>query len=227
MTRPGEQNSRHTRNRRGEGGRLRQELIDAASRLLGEGATLQTLSLRAVARAAGIAATSVYLHFPDKLSLLLAVYQGHFDDLAQQLEDAIAAQPTPSTRLRAAAIAYCRFADEQPEAYHVMFSVPGSTDPLVRMPPTDRPGYRVIQAVQQVIMSGADSGSTVTNDPFAATLNLWAALHGLITLRAARPHTAWPPLDTLIDTLLTTQLEVRAATGTGDATEERKVGSSS
>lgn len=217
MTNPGEQNPRHTRNRRGEGGRLRQELIDAASRLLSEGAALETLSLRAVARAAGIATTSVYLHFPDKLSLLLAVYQGHFDDLAQRLEDAIAAQPTASTQLRAAALAYCRFADEQPEAYHVMFSAPGSTARLAQMPPTDRPGYPVIRAVQQVIMSGAESGSTVTSDPFAATLNLWAALHGLITLRAARPHTAWPPLETLIETLLTTQLEVRPVTDTEHA----------
>ncbi|HXS61745.1 MAG TPA: TetR/AcrR family transcriptional regulator [Streptosporangiaceae bacterium] len=32
---------------------------------------------RGVARAVGIAATSVYLHFPGKASLLLAVYQRH------------------------------------------------------------------------------------------------------------------------------------------------------
>jgi AcrR family transcriptional regulator len=194
-----------TRNRRGEGERLRQDLIDAASRLLNEGTTLETLSLRAVARAAGVAATSVYLHFPDKTALLLAVYQGHFDDLAQRLEDAIAQQPTPASQLRAAALTYCRFATEQPEAYYGLFSVPGPTARLAEMPTAQRPGYRVIQAVQQVITAGAQDGTMATEDPYASTLCLWGALHGLITLRAARPHIAWPSMDTLIDVLLTTQ----------------------
>lgn len=197
-----------TRNRRGEGGRLRQDLIDAASRLLSEGASHETLSLRAVARAVGIATTSVYLHFPDKMSLLLAVYQGHFDDLAQRLEDAIARQPTPPGQLRAAALAYCRFAADQPEAYHVMFSAVGSTGRLAEIPPGQRPGYRVLQAVQQVIASGMQAGTTTAGDPLAITLCLWAALHGLITLRAARPHVMWLPLETLVDTLLTTQFTV-------------------
>ncbi len=73
--------ARHLRNPRGEGDRLRQELITAANRLLRSGETIESLSLRAVARAVGIAATSVYLHFDDKASLLLAVYQRHFADL--------------------------------------------------------------------------------------------------------------------------------------------------
>ena len=211
MTTPDDQSPRHTRNRRGEGGRLRQDLIDAASQLLSEGASYETLSLRAVARAVGIATTSVYLHFPDKLSLLLAVYQGHFDDLAQRLEDAIAQQPTPAEGLRAAALAYYRFAADRPEAYRVMFSVPGSTARLDEMPVAQRPGYRVIQAVQQVITTSMEDGGTVAGDPYSATLCLWSALHGLIMLRAARPHVAWPPVETLIDALLTTQFVVRSA----------------
>jgi AcrR family transcriptional regulator len=205
MTTPDDQSPRHTRNRRGEGGRLRQDLIDAASRLLSEGASYETLSLRAVARTVGIATTSVYLHFPDKMSLLLAVYQGHFDNLAQRLEDAIAQQPTPAEGLRAAALAYCRFAADQPEAYRVMFSERGSTAKLDEIPAAQRPGYRVIKAVLQVVTSSMEDGSTVAGDPFSATLCLWSALHGLIALRAARPHVAWPPVETLIDALLTTQ----------------------
>ena len=211
MTTPDDQAPRHTRNRRGEGRRLRQELIDAASQLLSEGTSYETLSLRAVARAVGIATTSVYLHFPDKMSLLLAVYQGHFDDLAQRLEDAIAQQRTPAEGIRAAALAYCRFAADQPEAYRVMFSMPGSTARLAEMPVAQRPGYQVIQAVQRVITASVEDGRTVVGDPYSATLCLWSALHGLITLRAARPHVAWPPLETLVDALLTTQFVAQSA----------------
>ena len=88
--------ARHVRNPRGAGDRLRTDLIEAAGRLLREGATHDTLSLRAVARAVGIAATSVYLHFPDKFSLLLAVYQERFDELGRDLADAIGQETTPA-----------------------------------------------------------------------------------------------------------------------------------
>jgi hypothetical protein len=36
-----------------------------------------------------------------------------------------------------------------------------------------------------------------------ATICLWAALHGLVTLRWARPSFPWPDLDELIDCLIT------------------------
>ena len=47
-----------SRNRRGEGHQLREELIEAASELLARGTSEEALSLRAVAREVGIAPTS-------------------------------------------------------------------------------------------------------------------------------------------------------------------------
>ena len=61
------------RNARGEGERLRQELIRAASQLLESLPGEESLSLRAVARQAGVSAPSVYLHFADKGELVGAV----------------------------------------------------------------------------------------------------------------------------------------------------------
>jgi AcrR family transcriptional regulator len=60
------------RNPRGQGDRLRADIIEAASRLLADPAA-PPLTLRGVARAAGVAATSVYLHFADTDELVLAV----------------------------------------------------------------------------------------------------------------------------------------------------------
>jgi AcrR family transcriptional regulator len=199
--------SRHARNPRGAGDRLRQDLIDAAARLLKDGATHESLSLRAVAREVGIAATSIYLHFPDKIALLLAVYQQQFAQLAQHLDQAIAGHDEPTARLRAVARAYCQFAADRPDAYQVMFTVPDTTGPRRARPviPADqRPGAAVIQSVQNVITECIDAGLIHPTDPLNTTLCLWAALHGLITLRDARPTFPWPPLDALVDTLLTT-----------------------
>jgi AcrR family transcriptional regulator len=194
---------RHVRNPRGEGSRLRQELISAASRLLENGATHESLSLRAVAREVGIAATSVYLHFPDKTALLLAVYGQHFADLASHLDQAIAQHAAPAARLRAAAEAYLQFAADRPDVYHVLFSVPGSAAPAREVPASERPGVAAVAVIQDVITDCVRDGLLPPVDPYAATLSLWAALHGLIVLRAARPNVAWPPPATLTDTLFT------------------------
>ncbi|MFJ5304092.1 TetR/AcrR family transcriptional regulator [Streptomyces sp. NPDC088350] len=207
-SRPGD-TPRHTRNPRGKGERLRQDLISAANRLLENGATHESLSLRAVAREVGIAATSVYLHFPDKVALLLAVYQQHFADLARQLDDAVAQHTSPAAQLRAAIQAYYQFATDHPDAYHVMFTVPTTTNPrraIPAIPDGERPGAAVIQTVQNVITRCIDARLIQPVDPYPATLCLWAAVHGLITLRAARPTVPWPDFDALLDALLTTWL---------------------
>lgn len=197
---------RHTRNPRGEGERLRDELIAATNRLLRAGHTHESLSLRAVAREVGIAATSIYLHFPDKLSLLLAVYERHFAELAHHVELAIDEQADPAAQLRAGVAAYCRFAAEHPDAYYVMFTVPSPSAPANPPPPEYRPGAALIRAIQGVITRCIDAGLTPALDPYHATLCLWTSMHGLITMMAARPYMPWPAAEILLDTLLGTYL---------------------
>jgi AcrR family transcriptional regulator len=209
VTPPPDPPTRHVRNPRGEGDRLRNDLIAAADRLLQAGQTHETLSLRAVAREVGIAATSIYLHFPDKFTLLLAVYQRHFADLARLIDQAVDEQADPAAQLRAAALAYWRFAEQNPNAYYVMFTVPGANGvPGVPTPlPADiRPGAAIVQTVQNVITRCIDAGLTPRLDPYCAALCLWTSLHGLITMIAARPYVPWPPHEQLINTLLGTYI---------------------
>lgn len=205
MTQRSDGPQRHTRNARGEGDRLRDELIAAANRLLRTGHTHESLSLRAVAREVGIAATSIYLHFPDKPALLLAVYERHFAELAQRIGEAIADHADPAAQLRAVAVAYWRFAEEHPDAYHVMFTVP-VTEANTRLPVERRPGTGLILVVQDVITRCIDAGLTPALDPYCAALCLWTSLHGHITMRAARPYLGWPAPESLLDTLLSTYL---------------------
>jgi AcrR family transcriptional regulator len=206
MTAQPDHPARHTRNRRGEGERLRSDLIAAADRLLRTGYTHESLSLRAVARDVGIAATSIYLHFPDRFSLLLAVYQRHFADLAERIDEAIGAHADPAEQLRGVTTAYWGFAAEHPDAYYVMFIVPGTNTIANPLPQEIRPGAAIIQSVQEVITRCVDDGLTPPLDPYCAALCLWTGLHGLITMIAARPHVPWPPQEQLLDTLLSTYI---------------------
>src|SRR5215831_18435358 len=109
------------RNPRGQGERLRDDIIEAASRLLADPAA-PPLTLRAVAREVGVAATSVYLHFDDVESLVLAVVDRRFSELVRVQDEITGADPCQ--RVRAGCLAYCEFGLAHPGHYQVMFTSP-------------------------------------------------------------------------------------------------------
>src|ERR1700676_1347546 len=103
-----------TRNRRGEGARLREEVIAAAARLIEERGQ-DAVSLRAIARSAGITAPSIYAHFEDLDDLLEAVVANTFDALAAYLRRGVEANTDPVARFRATCLAYVAFGHEHPQ----------------------------------------------------------------------------------------------------------------
>ena len=93
---------RRRRNPRGEGARLRDELVEAASDLIAEHGSAEGVSIRAVARRAGVSAPSVYLHFDDRDALISAVLVQRFADLGDAVVEGIEAaggDASPFSRL--------------------------------------------------------------------------------------------------------------------------------
>src|ERR1700729_504443 len=88
-------------NARGQGERLREEIISAAVQMLGDLADDEALSLRAVARAVSISPTSVYLYFPDRDALVAAAMRRCHADMVQAADEAEAAHQDPAPRFRA------------------------------------------------------------------------------------------------------------------------------
>jgi AcrR family transcriptional regulator len=84
------------RNPCGEGARLREEIITAASQIIGETGDDTALTLRGVARRLGIAAPSIYRHFTDVDELKMAVVRRSFAEFAQARDAATAADDDPS-----------------------------------------------------------------------------------------------------------------------------------
>lgn len=175
---------------------MRDELVTAASGLLETLDGQESLSLRAVARAAGIAPQSVYLHFADRRDLLTAVYEVRFAELRAALSVADAADGP--ARLAQICRAYCEYGLRNPGHYRVLFGTAGTPG----WEPTDAqmPGLPVFR---QLVAAVEACGST---DPTATATCLWAAMHGLITLRQDRPSFPWPDLDVLLATLITAHL---------------------
>jgi AcrR family transcriptional regulator len=81
---------RRTRNRRGEGGKLRDELVAAARALLKDAKAESDLTIRGVTRAAGVHPQAFYLHFESLDQLLYTVYTAEFAEFTQALETAAA-----------------------------------------------------------------------------------------------------------------------------------------
>lgn len=186
--------ARRRPNPRGQGNRLRADLVDAASRLLEEGDGEQTLSLRAVARQAGVVPQSVYLHFADRKALLIAVYQARFGELLDALGETTGRDARD--RLRAICRAYCGYAGQHPGHYRVLFGTAGSPG----WQPDEMAGMPALVLLDNAVRAcTGDRAHGIA----PATLCVWAALHGLIVLRRDRPSFPWPDLDSLVDIVLT------------------------
>jgi AcrR family transcriptional regulator len=193
---------RRPRSRRGDGGRLREEIIEAAREILAETGSLEGLTLRGVARRVGIAATSIYLHFPDTEHLAVAATAQTFADLTAAAETAAAGISDPAEELLARCRAYCHFALEHPVHYRVMFGL--DLAPSLAANPGDTPGRRAFQVLVRAVQACQTAGAAAaTGDPFRLASLVWAAEHGLVSLRLARPQFPWSDLDGLVDEAVT------------------------
>jgi AcrR family transcriptional regulator len=188
--RPAKHGPARQRNPRGQGARLRDDIIEAASRLLANPAA-PPLTLRAVAREAGVAATSVYLHFADIESLTLAVAEHRFGELVRLQDAARDEGSDPCQQVRAGCLAYCEFGLAHPGHYQVMFANPL---PLpADMPPGEFPGIVAFRRLTDAV-AGCTGAEPADEQTLFTAMMIWQQLHGIVSLRISRPRFPWPPL---------------------------------
>lgn len=183
------------RNPRGQGERLRVDLIDAAVDLIAETGSVDGVSLRAAAKRAGVSPMAVYNHFADRDALLVAAVEHCWDEF----QAAIAAtldEPEPSARLRAAGDAYVRFALEHPGRYAVMFS--GTRNLPERAVPIGMSAFDTLVAMVADILDARHDG----RDPAFVAVQVHTWIHGMVSLLGCAPDGPWPSTDALLDDLL-------------------------
>lgn len=187
-----------TRNRRGEGGRLRADILRAGVELLDETGDEQAVTLRAVARRVGIAAPSIYVHFADRQAILHAIAVEAFAELTAWLTEARDAVTGPAeARLRAVATAYLTFATQRPQRYRVMFDGVWNSRAAVAagdLTPeqTAELGQDTLAVLAGCLRDCVGEHSSTSDDPTADTVALWLGLHGLAHQRTAAPTFHWP-----------------------------------
>ena len=158
-------------------GDLRNALLEAALTLIAEG-RVGELSLREVARRAGVTYAAPYHHFADKSALLAAVATQGFEKLVEKFDRVAARRLAPEAELVAMAQAYVAFAQAHPSHYRVMFSpdVKDSPDAAALSVAGDRAFGVLLERVAQV----RPAEPAATHSTLAATV--WASLHGLSLL---------------------------------------------
>jgi AcrR family transcriptional regulator len=206
-------NAGRRRARRGEGDRLRDEILVAVGDLLNETQDESAVSIRAIADRVGVTAPSIYRHFADKDAILDSVCAGVFQSMVSGVRARFAPGQTALDRLRAIGLGYIEFGLANPEHYRLVFmrrdqmmhSLPGS-------PPRDDEGPLsataiagseafglLLETVHELV---GELPETSRPEPFVVATAMWSLVHGITSLRIAKRGFDWPPYEDQLDAVL-------------------------
>lgn len=178
---------------------LRERILETSERLLAtEG--LAALSMREVARRAGVTHQAPYHHFADRESILAALVASGYDDLSCRLEAALEDSAAASNRtvMERAGQAYVGFALERPHVFRIMFR-PELVD-ANRFPDVGHAGDRAYAMLERLVKRVQPRVRVLPH----ATLH-WAVVHGVACLLLdgnLEGHMAGVGREALVETVL-------------------------
>lgn len=161
-------------------GDLWHALVQAGVAILREEG-VHALTLREVARRAGVSHTAPYRHFADKDALLAAIAEDGFQLLSNGLRDALATYDgDPGHLLHQAARWYVHFVLENPDHVRVMFS--GLISDYERYPDLCHIADQSFDDLVAVSLVLQRDGLLAAGDPFQQGFAAWSMVHGLAML---------------------------------------------
>jgi AcrR family transcriptional regulator len=159
-------------------GDLRRALVDAARRLL-ETEGPAAMSLRAVAREAGVSPAAPYHHFKDKAELMGAIASEGWVLLTEAMSEANRAKPDDPLAL---VMTYVSFARSRPALYRVMFDAARENESLAFEGMLD--SASPYAWMRRGLMRARKDSSLV--DIELSILAAWASSHGLAEMLGFR-----------------------------------------
>jgi AcrR family transcriptional regulator len=169
-----------------------QRRIVQASVQLIEEAGVGALSMREVARRAGVSHQAPYHHFDDREAILGAIAQEGFRMMSEAFERALEAQePSLPARITAAFQTYVEFALQNPAHFRVMFR-----PELVNMencPGAQAEGDRAFEILQRLVDETVALGVPAHPSKDALLLVFWSVAHGFACLALDGPLTHKTP----------------------------------
>ena len=161
-------------------GNLREQLMQSALIHL-RNSNAEQLSLRALARELNVSQTAPYRHFADKNALLAALAQSGFEQLSENMQQAMAQHPNaPADQLRAAGVAYIDFARQHTEQYRLMFGQPLLD--ITQYPELQTSGDTSFGILRRLVAACLEAGAIEGDNADMIANTAWALVHGLATL---------------------------------------------
>lgn len=158
-------------------GDLAQALLDAAQRLLDEGG-VEAVTVRAVAREAGVAHSAPANHFKDRTALLVALATRIFQELAVEAQQALGSPArSPRARLHAMADVILRYALRYPHRYRLLWRGDNFASDKSS---AEVAGTVLYDAVKKILGGRGGRSKTSTDTQVIAA---WSLIHGYISLR--------------------------------------------
>ena len=177
--------STRSRNPRGSGEKLREDLIRVASELLEQPQVVDAPSLRQIALSTGIAPSAVYTRFQSGEELLQAVIDAQYGSLRDQVRTAVSPTNKAIVNLEAIASTYVNWGIQHPGIYQLLFE---SADQLPDGLVANGPGIELLAEIAPFISEHTGCSDELSQ---RTTLRLWAALHGITSLRIHKKHAPW------------------------------------
>ncbi len=157
---------------------VRAGILEASIALMNEGG-LGSLSMREVARRAGVSHQAPYHYFADREAILAELAGEGFEQLHDYMVSALGHARDRVGRARAIGEAYVRFALNHPEVFKLMFRC--EMCDLSRYPDAKAKADRCFNVVVDVV--GAQGSAANKADPdLTPVIVSWAMAHGLATL---------------------------------------------
>jgi AcrR family transcriptional regulator len=183
-------------------GNLRAALLESAERMLEETGSAE-LSLRELARLAGVSHGAPRQHFPDKRALLDALAERGFERLGGELDAAVATTKGPfATRLEVFARTWVGFATRHPALLDLMFASKNRADGVALRQVADR----AFAQSSAMIAEAQARGDLAGDDHDRIAMAIFATLQGLAALITSG-MSGDRPVDSLVSATIETLVD--------------------
>ena len=161
-------------------GDLKNTLIKAGMEIISKEG-LGGLSLRKVAKKAGVSHTASYAHFSDKLALIAAISTEGYRRLFVQISAAVESNHNdPQHLLVEVGWAYIQFALKDPKLFKVMFS--GVIEQEKDYPDFREISQKNFQLLVGIVKTYQETGLLSPEPLDLVAVRLWSLVHGFIML---------------------------------------------
>lgn len=139
------------------------------------------LSVRSIARRAGISTGLLYSYFTDVSDLMRSIWLRPVAEFGNEVDAIVGATPDPLERIEALLNAYAAWAHQHPDVYRgvLLLVRPPTTTPIEQDELEQLPIHR---ALRDAVVEGQAARTIRVDDPEMLAQVLWAGIHGALAL---------------------------------------------